>query len=329
MCGICRWVGLVGLWVSSALDGNAQLRVLEGPTQGTTYSIKYLDTLSRNFQKEVDELFGQIDDALSIYDQGSEIAQFNRSGEHEFRSRHFYNVLKKAQETYINTNGLFDPTVMPLVEAYGFGPAKVDLSKAFRVDSLLQYVGFEKIRFDTLRVSAKKKNVRLDLNSIAQGYTVDVVAELLEKNGINSYLVEIGGELKSRGFKPDGSSWLVGISDPFQPRKLVAKIPLENRAMTTAGSYRNQHTIDGIIYTHIINPKTGEALQGEMLSVTLLAADAITADAYDTALMLMTLDEAKNFLQRHPELEAFLIYTDRQTGRTGQYMTEEFARIVK
>ncbi len=167
----------------SALSEKAMVS-LAGETQGTTYHIKYRDGQQRSFQKEIDSLLAEIDQSLSIYRPDSEISAFNRSMSYQFRLPHFYAVLKKSAEVFRATKGAFDPTVLPLVEAYGFGPTKGPKGEFVNVDSLLQYVGFQYITFDSVSVVKQKANIRLDLNSIAQGYSVDQVAALLEAQNI-------------------------------------------------------------------------------------------------------------------------------------------------
>ncbi|MBD2703142.1 FAD:protein FMN transferase [Spirosoma sp. BT702] len=285
---------------------------LEGEAQGTTYHIKYRDERQRNVKAEVESVLTDIDKCLSLYQPDSEISQFNRGETHRFRSAHFYPVLKKAAEVFRASEGAFDPTVLPLVEAYGFGAKKVGSPENANVDSLLQLVGFQYVTFDAVLIRKAKSNVRIDLNGIAQGYTVDVLVELLESKGINQYMVEVGGEIRAKGQKGEGQFWTVGVANPLRPEQLQAKMPLTNRAMTTAGNYRNRYVSNGQVFGHIINPKTGLMEQSDLLSVTVFAADAMTADAYDTAFMVMGLEKTKRFLETHPELDAYLLYTDSE-----------------
>ncbi len=296
-----------------------------GEAQGTIYHIKYRDEQHRLFQKEVDELLAEIDQSLSIYRPDSEISEFNRSMSHRFRSPHFYAVLKKSAEVFRTTKGAFDPTVLPLVEAYGFGPTKMPKGAFANVDSLLQYVGFQYITFDSVSVVKQKANIRLDLNSIAQGYSVDAIASFLEKQGINNYMVEIGGEVRAKGQKNNGQPWTIGIENPLYPAKLQTKLTLNNRAMTTAGNYRNRFEANGQIFSHIINPKTGEMEQSAILSVTVFADDAITADGYDTAFFVMGLDGVKQFLKSRKDIDVYIIYYDT-AGQLKVFSTEDLEK---
>lgn len=283
---------------------------LTGEAQATTYHIKYCDGQKRSFQKEIDSLLAEIDKSLSIYRPDSEISAFNRSMSYQFRSPHFYAVLKKSAEVFRATKGAFDPTVLPLVEAYGFGPTKQTKGALVNVDSLLQYIGFQFVMFDSVSVVKQKANVRLDLNSIAQGYSVDQVAALLEVQNIHHYMVEIGGEVRTKGQKNNGQPWTIGIENPLHPAKLQTKLNLNNRAMTTAGNYRNRYEANGQLFSHIINPKTGAMEQSAILSVSVFANDAITADGYDTAFFVMGLAAVKEFLVNRKDIDVYILYTD-------------------
>lgn len=294
---------------------------LTGEAQGTAYHIKYRDGRQRTFQKEIDSLLADIDRSLSIYRSDSEISEFNRSMSHRFRLPHFYAVLKKSAEIFRAAKGAFDPTVLPLVEAYGFGPARRPKGAPVKVDSLLQYVGFQYITFDSVSVAKQKPNIRLDLNSIAQGYSVDQVAALLEAQNIQHYMVEIGGEVRTKGQKSNGQPWTIGIENPLMPAQLQTTLKMHDRAMTTAGNYRNRYEANGQVFSHIINPKTGEMEQSAILSVTVFAEDAITADGYDTAFFVMGLEAVKEFLRTRKDMDVYVLYTD-EAGRLNTFSTE-------
>ncbi|QDK83370.1 FAD:protein FMN transferase [Spirosoma sp. KCTC 42546] len=294
---------------------------LEGEAQGTTYHIKYRDEQQRNLKKEIDSVLITIDKCLSTYRADSEISRFNRSERHQFESPYFYPVLKKSEEVFRATNGAFDPTVMPLVEAYGFGPKKIRLPEPVNIDSLVQLVGFQKVSFDAVSIRKLTKNIRLDFNGIAQGYSVDVVSEFLESRGIDRYMVEIGGEIRTKGKKGEDQVWTIGIENPLQPGKMLTTLKLVNRAMTTAGNYRNHYESNGQTFSHIINPKTGMMEQSSVLSVTVFAPDAITADGYDTAFFVMGLDATKRFLSTRKDLDVYIVYTG-EDGQPKTFVTE-------
>ncbi len=288
---------------------------LEGRTQGTTYQIKYISRQNQDYQPEIDSILTQFSQSLSTYIPDSEISTFNRSGSFRFTLPYFYPVLVKSREVYEATLGAFDPTVAPLVDAYGFGKNKV-AAKALNVDSLLQYVGFDKVTFDKACVSTTQPGVKLDFNAIAQGYSVDVIAEWLEQKGIRHYMIEIGGEVRCQGRNDKGKTWVIGIANPKQAtpkeRALEKTVHLHNRAMATSGNYRNSFPKEGRLYSHIINPATGLMEQNSLLSVTIFAPDCMTADAFATAFLVMGLEKAQQFLRNHQTLAGCFIYIDHQ-----------------
>ena len=292
---------------------------LEGTAQGTSWHIMYADEQQRNVKPEIESTLQDIDKCLSIYRRDSEISLFNKSTSYQFQLPYFYPVLKKSAEVYAATNGAFDPTVMPLTEAYRLGK-RTGQPWWNKTDSLLQYVGFSNIIFNENGVRKLKDHVRLDFDGIAQGYSVDVLATLLESKGIYNYLVEIGGEVRCRGRKNAATGWTIAIDDPLHPEGKALIVTLNNRAATTAGNYRDHYRQNGQTFSHIINPKTGFSRQDTLLSVTVFADDAITADAYDTAFMVMGLSETKAFLAQHPHLDAYLIYINKQ-GQVSSYAT--------
>jgi thiamine biosynthesis lipoprotein len=291
----------------------------EGTAQGTTYHISYLDEEQRNLKTQVDSILIEIDKSLSVYRTDSEISTFNQFEAFRFQSVHFYPVLKKAYEVYKITNGAFDPTIMPLTEAYRKGKAT---GKPWlqQVDSLLQYVGFQYITFDKETVQSSKEHVRLDLDGIAQGYTVDVIAAFLETKGIVDYVVEVGGELRCTNTRT------VSIEDPTKPDGRLALLRLNNRSMTTAGNYNDHYSAGGQTFNHILHPKKG-ITTSDLLSVTIIAKDCITADAYDTACMVLGLEGTKKLLAAHPELDAYLVYRGTD-GTLKVFMTQAVKRML-
>lgn len=294
-------------------DDNAQryknvdtsLITFEGIAQGTTYHIRYADAQQRRFQPQVDSILSAIDQSLSTYRTDSEVSTFNQFDDFQFQSGHFYTILQRSYEIWKDTNGAFDPTVMPLVEAYRTG-RKTGRPWLQQVDSLLQYVGFQYISFNKTSVHKVKEHVRLDFDAIAQGYTTDVIAEYLEAKGIMHYMVEVGGELRCKG------SWNVSMEDPVHPGHPFTIIPVNSRAMATSGNYRNHYEQNGHTYNHIINPKTGISRPDPLLSATVFAPDGATADAFATAFIVIGLEGTKQLLLQHKNLGAFLVYKDEK-----------------
>ncbi|SHM64940.1 thiamine biosynthesis lipoprotein [Cyclobacterium lianum] len=298
--------------------------VISGPTMGTSYRIVYLDEGRRDFKKEVDALLMEINDALSTYIPESEISRFNRMDTLDFESSHFYPVLQKSKAVYEATNGAFDPTVGPLVNAWGFGPEGASLQDSTGVRQLLDQVGFDQLVFDENRISKINSDVYLDLSAVAKGYGVDKLAELLREKGIRDYLVEVGGELVSSGLNEKGELWKVGISRPEiegQANDLYSILALDNKGMATSGNYRNFYIKDSVKYSHTISPFTGYPVEHSLLSATVVAEDCMTADAFATAFMVLGVEKAREITESMPTLEVFLIYNDEQ-GRLQSFVSE-------
>ena len=292
-----------------ALEEAEKEYVVRGEAQGTTYTIKYLGDSVVGIKQLVDALLIDFDQSLSTYIPNSLISSFNQSDSIVI-DKNFKQVFLLSKKINNTTKGAFDPSIGPLIKAWGFdysAPQEMDSAK---VDSLLSICGFGLFRLtDTLLIKTKK-GATLNFNANAQGYSVDLMALELDKKGIENYYVELGGELKVKGKNKYGEKWVIGIDRPQGEnleRKLGATISLENRAMATSGNYRKYYEVNGKRYSHTLNPKTGFPAENSLLSATVIAADCGTADAYATAFMVMGKEEAILFLESHPELSAYLI----------------------
>lgn len=291
-----------------------QAKTIKGFAQGTTYSISYYDAQQRDFQPEITQILLDFDLSVSTYKPNSIISRINRNEPNVVVDSYFIACFTKAKEVWKNTQGAFDPTVLPLVNAWGFGPEKKITIEQHKIDSILKFVGFDLIQLKGTTVRKKDQRVRLDFNAFAQGYSVDVVADFLKAKGVGSYIVEIGGEVYANGKKPDGSFWQVGIEEPMDnqefdnPTRVIAQ--LENRAIATSGNNRQYYIDKGIKYAHHLDPKTGYPTQNNLLTASVFATTCISADAYATGLLVMGLEKAKTFLTQHPELQAYLLYSD-------------------
>jgi thiamine biosynthesis lipoprotein len=257
-----------------------------------------------------DELIA-FNQALSTYISDSEISRLNQTGKHEYESRFFYPVLKTSKEVYEQTQGAFDPTIGPLVKAWGFGPDKsIPNLGETKIDSLRAIVGFSRVVFDEDKV-VLPPNFQLDFSAIAKGYAVDVIAQMLEEKGIDRYLVEIGGEVRCKGQNDQDKPWAVGIEDPTVTtleQRVMAIVRLKDRSLATSGNYRNYYEREGKIYAHIIDPRTGYTATHNLLSASVFADDCMTADAYATAFMVLGLQQSKEIIERN-NLDAILLYS--------------------
>ena len=237
-----------------------------------------------------------------------------------------------AKEVANKTNGAFDPTVGSLVRAWGFGFDATKHVDDKIIDSILQFTGYQKIRIENRRLVKDDIRTTVDFNAIAQGYSVDLLGSFLEEQGIMNYLVDIGGEVKARGNKPDGIEWKVGIEKPTEnkndQRNLTAVIILKDKSIATSGNYRKFYEENGVRYSHSINPLTGYPVQHSLLSVSIMAESTAIADAYATAFMVMGLEDAKTYISEDSSLEAFFIYADEQ-GNFHTYASEGFISYIK
>jgi len=282
---------------------------LSGPVFGTSYSSIYESEI--DYTPQFDSLFTAMNNSLSTYISTSDISKLNRN-EPVTVDAYFESVFMTSKEIYNNTNGAFDPTIGDVVNAWSFGADKHKfLTDSTTIDSLMRFVGFDKVLLYNKKV-AKQPGTYLEFNAIAKGYGVDVIAEFLESKDITNYLVEIGGEIRVKGINVDkGTPWTVGIDKPnFEGSQSVLKaVPLQTSAMATSGTYRKFKIDDnGNRFAHIINTKTGYPSKTNILSVSVIAKDCMTADAYATAFQAMGIEKVTTFLSSHPELKVFLIF---------------------
>jgi thiamine biosynthesis lipoprotein len=315
------FLGLIILLILTGLTAHRSIEWkryhIAGTAQGTTYSIIYYGKDSVVTKGMIDLMLMKLDSSLSLFKPYSRINQFNNSANGIVLDKHLLPVIKKSIATYKETKGLFDITVYPLVEAWGFGVKKATTTPdSLTVRSLRNCVSTNLIELKGFFLHKKKPCVKIDLNGIAQGYSVDVLATLLEQYSINNYVIELGGEIRVKGSKqPNGEKLKIGIESPledeFEQHPLQKIIELDKGAITTSGSYRKFYESNGQKITHLINPKTGYPHKNELISVTVYAKDAITADAYDNALMLMGLKQALAFVEKRKDLAAYFIYKDK------------------
>ncbi len=301
----------------TAVSNDTYLSIV-GQTMGTTYNIKYQDGQQRDLKSSVDSLLEVFNQSVNHYLPDSEITRFNQQDTLHFDLPYFYPVLKRSDEIVQATDGAFDPTVAPLVNAWGFGPEDQRLPDGNTIDSLLQLVGFDKIEYTTEYVAKTIPDVSLNFSAIAKGAGVDVVGAFLREQGVGNFMVEIGGEVVCRGVNDKGETWKIGIDDPNQVGNMSAAVTLDNQAIATSGNYRNYYEVDGKRYAHTIDPKTGQQVTHSVLSVSVIADDCMTADGYATAFMVLGLEPSKEIIAQNPSLEVLIIYDDNGTTKTFQ-----------
>lgn len=315
-----------------ASPSDERLHKMEGETMGTTYHVVYAGENLAHLQAGVDSVLLAVNASLSTYIPTSTISRINQSTSGALLDEAVRINFLKSAEVWLKSDGAFDPTVGPLVNAWGFGFQKMaEQVDSSLIDSLRQFVGWEKLRLsgDSL---VKPAGFVVDFSAIAKGYGVDMVALYLESEGVKNYIVEIGGELRASGEKAKGFYWIAGIEKPIEDqsgtqRDLQLSLPLINRSMATSGNYRNFYTLNGQKYAHTIHPKTGYPALSNLLSASVVAADCMTADAFATACMVMGFEAAKSLIEREESLEAVLIYSDSE-GKLQQYISPGLQKLV-
>ena len=303
----------------------------KGQVFGTFYHITYQNDTSLN--NEILAELAKVDSALSMFNDKSIISRINR-GEDVKTNEMFDTVFNLAENIADNTNGAFDITVAPLVNAWGFGFKTGNPPTKAAIDSLRSIVGYKKVALRNNRITKTDPRVMLDCSAIAKGYGCDVVAHLLQRHGIENYMVEIGGEVVTHGISEKRLPWKIGVTKPTDDSLAVDKelqtvLNVKNMAMATSGNYRNFYYKNGKKYAHTIDPKTGYPVQHNILSATVLAKHCAEADAYATSFMVMGLDGAKKTLENHPELMAYLIYADHKGNMQVWYSPSMKDKIQK
>ncbi len=280
---------------------------------------------------EIDSLLHNFDMSLSTYIDGTIISKVNQKEDVKLDA-YFISVFNKSMEISENTDGMFDITVAPLINAYGFGFTEETGVSDTIIDSLLQFVGFDKIKLENNKIIKTDPRVMIDCNAIAQGYAVDVVADFLDKKGCNNYMIEIGGELITKGQNEFAENWKIGIDKPIEgsnteTRQIQTIVTISDKAMATSGDYRRYKVKDGVKYSHSINPKTGKTTHDNLLSVTILADDCMTADGYATACMIIGLEKATEIVNNYDGMEAYFVFSG-QNGEFEIYFTEGFNKFI-
>lgn len=300
-----------------------------GMVFGTTYNITY--QCDSNLHNSIIRELEKVDEALSPFNKKSVITAVNNNHDIEVNDM-FADVFLLAQKISDDTGGDFDITVAPLVNAWGFGFKNGTQPTKYNIDSLKNIIGYKKVRLKGRKVVKKDKRLMLDCSSIAKGYGSDVVARFLQKRGVKNYMVEIGGEIVTKGISPKRVPWKIGVTRPVDDSLSVSKelqsvINVTDKAMATSGNYRNFYYKNGKKYAHTIDPHTGYPVQHNILSATVIADNCATADAYATAFMVMGLEKAQKLLERHPELMAYFIYSDKD-GKNKTWCSEKLKKKV-
>lgn len=319
---------LLFIGFSACEDVKNDLKIIEGNAIGTTFTIRYLDAGKNSFETKIDSLIAAINKSASTYIPTSDLSKINQGDTTVLADANLQEVFIKSEKIYKETEGSFDPSVGILVNAWGFGPEKpIENMDSLTVVALLKFVGYDKVRLENGKIKKLYPEIYLDYNAIAKGYLVDMVSRMFEKNGIENYMVEIGGEIRARGQNEKGTPWKIAIENPNTDgsRSFATVIELKNESIATSGNYRKfKVKEDGTKYVHTINPKTGYAKESDLLSASVISkSDCADVDGYATAFMEMGFEKSKDFLKNHPELKAFLIFADEK-GAMQTYKSDNF-----
>ena len=306
-------IGTILILSKSRQSANPEYRTAQGLVFGTRYNVTYLYT--EDLKPEIEHTLALVDSALSMFNPESTISQVNKSEVIQVSDSLFLKVFRRAMEISDWTNGAFDITVAPAVNAWGFGFKHAENIKQSTIDSLMEITGYWKIHELNGMIEKDDPRIMLDCSAIAKGFGSDMVADMLRSKGIDDFMVEIGGEIVVSGHNPKGKLWNIGISKPVDDslsvnNELQTVIPVTDIAMATSGNYRNFYIKDGRKYAHTIDPHTCMPVSHSLLSATVFASDCATADALATSMMVMGLDSAQALCARHPEIQAYFIYEE-------------------
>ncbi|MBR3709951.1 MAG: FAD:protein FMN transferase [Bacteroidales bacterium] len=305
-----------------------QRMYLEGFAQGSYYAITYYDEQGRNFQQGIDSIFHAVDLSVNLWVDSSIICKVNRNEEVEL-DQIFIDNFNIAQQAAELSGGYFDPTISPLVAAWGFSAKTSNLSSltSHLIDSLKTLVDYRKVRIENGKLIKDNLAMQLDFNAVAQGYTSDRIASYLDSEGVKHYLVDTGGEIMAKGGKPDGKPWVVGIEKPAEnmddERVVQTRVPLFDKGLVTSGSTRKYVERDGKRYSHCIDPTTGYPVEHQVLSVTVLAENAVWADALASICMVMGMEKSLELIKTMEGVEAYYIFVNDK-GELETFATEGF-----
>ena len=324
---------LIAIFIFSACQTKkSEYNRVSGFAQGTTYSITYENSTNKDYSEAIDSILKAFDRSLSSYDSTSIISRINNNDPLVEADDWFVEVFNKSAEISAVSDGAFDITVGPVVRVWGFGNGPVAKHDSAHIDSLLQYVGMDKVKLEGRKVIKQFQGVKIDVNAIAQGYSVDVVCDFFKREGIQNYLVEIGGEVRGIGTNAKDRLWHIGIDRPsdgnmMPGEDLQAIIEINNKSLATSGNYRKFFVEDGVKYAHTIDPKTGFPARNTLLSATVVCDDCISADGYATAFMVLGLEKSKELLTKLQGVEVYFI-SSNQEGEYEVFFSEGMKEMI-
>ena len=325
----CAIAALALMIVSRYCGVKKQYMRLEGVQWTTDYHITY--EASHPLNDSVQRVFSLVDSSASVFNPTSLVTALNQNKTNRVDSliARMYNTALTVNKA---TRGAYDPTVMPLVNAWGFGFKSGRLPTQRDLDSLLAFVGLEKTRLHGLTLIKDNPNVQFDFSSIAKGLACDEIARMLERNGVVNYMVEIGGEIACRGVNAQGKPWHVSVDLPLDEstaaiHKSALTVQLDKGGVATSGNYRKYKEVQGKRVSHIVNPKTGQSEESDLLSVTVVAPDCMSADAWATGCMVMGTERTKKLLEGNSQLGVMTISADKE-GNFVVWSNRRFAQLM-
>lgn len=327
------WIALLVLgtiWILARNGHSVSYQTDNGLIFGTVYKVTY--QYDKSLKDEIEAALKRFDGSLSPFNDTATITRINLN-EDIVPDTFFTNVFRRSMEISRETDGAFDITIAPLANAWGFGFKKGAFPDSARIDSLLEITGYTKVKLSPEgKVVKQDPRIMLSCSAIAKGYAVDVVAQLLSGKGIQSFMVDIGGEVVVRGKNSQKELWRIGINKPIDDslavnQELQTVLQISDVGLATSGNYRNYYYKDGKKYAHTIDPRTGYPIQHNILSATVIAKDCMSADAYATAFMVMGLKEAERFADAHPDIDAYFIYSDDKGG-IRSYLTKGMGKYI-
>ena len=327
------WIALLILgtiWILARHNRTIPYQIDNGLIFGTVYKVTY--QYDENLKEEIEAALKRFDGSLSPFNDTATITRVNHN-EDFVPDTFFINVFRRSMEISKETDGAFDITIAPLANAWGFGFKKGTFPDSAMIDSLQEITGYTKVNLSAEgKVMKQDPRIMLSCSAIAKGYAVDVIAQLLEQKGIRNFMVDIGGEIVVRGENPKKELWRIGINKPVDDslsmnQEIQTVLNITNIGMATSGNYRNYYYKDGKKYAHTIDPRTGYPVQHNILSATVIARDCMSADAYATAFMVMGLEEAEQFANAHPDIDAYFIYSD-ENGKLQTFLTNGMEKYV-
>lgn len=330
-----KFIGLalfVLLFLTACQPKKREYVKISGFAQGTTYNITYENSTNEDYSQDIDSILKAFNRSLSIYDSTSVISRINNNDPTVEADDWFIQVFKKSAEVNASSGGAFDITVGPVCKVWGFGNGPVMKHDTAYIDSLLQFVGMDKVQLEGRKVIKKYPGVKLDVNAIAQGYSTDLVCDFFKSKGLKNYLVEIGGEVRGSGTNAKDQFWHIGIDRPKEDNMmpgsdLQAIVEMNNKALSTSGNYRSFFVEKGVKYAHTIDPKTGFPARNTLLSASVVCDDCMTADAYATTFMVLGVEKSKMLLSKLHGIEVYFVYTNVQ-GNYEVFFTEGMKAMI-